>query len=72
MPRLAALVATAWLVLAIAGAWTSPRAQQGALPAATDAIREIEVEGNQRIEATTVRSYLAVAVGDPFDPAALD
>ena len=35
-------------------------------------IQEIEVEGNQRIEAATVRSYLAVAVGDPFDPAELD
>ncbi|HEX2478950.1 MAG TPA: outer membrane protein assembly factor BamA [Geminicoccaceae bacterium] len=72
MPRLAVLVATVGLLLAIAGAWTALRAQQGALPSPTDVIRQIEVEGNQRIEATTVRSYLAVAVGDPFDPAALD
>ena len=71
MPRLAVLVATMELLLAIAGAWTSvARAQQDALPG--DVIREIQIEGNQRIEATTVRSYLAVAVGDPFDPAELD
>ncbi len=35
-------------------------------------ISAIEVTGNQRIEAATVRSYLAVEVGDPFDPAQLD
>ena len=39
MPRLAVLVATVGLLLAIAGAWTAPRAQQGALPALTDVIR---------------------------------
>ncbi|HET9346825.1 MAG TPA: outer membrane protein assembly factor BamA, partial [Candidatus Limnocylindrales bacterium] len=42
-----------------------------ALPAG-DVIRTIRVEGNQRIEAETVRSYLAIEVGDPFDPARLD
>ncbi|MEM7020968.1 MAG: outer membrane protein assembly factor BamA [Pseudomonadota bacterium] len=39
---------------------------------ATGVIQGIEVEGNQRIEAATVRSYMAVAPGDPFDPAKLD
>jgi outer membrane protein insertion porin family len=71
MPRLAVLVATVGLMLAIAGGLVSTaRAQQGAAP--TDVIREIAVEGNQRIEATTVRSYLTVAEGDPFDPVELD
>jgi outer membrane protein insertion porin family len=41
-------------------------------PAAAQAgqkvIAEIRVEGNQRIEAETVRSYMTIAVGDPFDP----
>src|ERR687892_2368224 len=73
MPRLAALVATACLVLAIIGAIASAaRAQQGEVGASADVIREIEVQGNQRIEAATVRSYLTVQVGDPFDPAELD
>jgi outer membrane protein insertion porin family len=42
------------------------------LAQSTAVIEEIAVEGNQRIEATTVRSYLAVEIGDPFDPDALD
>jgi outer membrane protein insertion porin family len=72
MPRLAAFVATAWLLLTIGGAITSAaRAQQGEV-APGGVIQEIEVQGNQRIEAATVRSYLAVGVGDPFDLAQLD
>jgi outer membrane protein insertion porin family len=35
-------------------------------------IRDIRIEGAQRIEAATVRSYLVVAAGDPFDPAKID
>ena len=37
-----------------------------------DRIGRIFVEGNQRIEDATVRSYLLVAPGDPFDPEQLD
>ncbi len=35
-------------------------------------IAEIRVEGQQRVDPATVRSYLTVTVGDPFDPVALD
>ena len=35
-------------------------------------IESIGVRGNQRIEVTTVRSYITVGVGDPFDEGALD
>lgn len=35
-------------------------------------IRSIIVEGNQRIEARTVQSYLLVEPGDPFDPNRID
>ncbi|MCG8692230.1 MAG: outer membrane protein assembly factor BamA [Minwuiales bacterium] len=35
-------------------------------------IAEILVEGNQRIEADTVRSYMTVRSGDPFDAAEVD
>ncbi|MCB1832830.1 MAG: outer membrane protein assembly factor BamA, partial [Geminicoccaceae bacterium] len=39
---------------------------------AGDPIRDIVIEGNERIESATVESYLAVRPGDPFDPSALD
>jgi outer membrane protein insertion porin family len=35
-------------------------------------IASIRVEGNQRIEEGTIRSYMLVAQGDPFDPDRLD
>ena len=35
-------------------------------------IQAIMVEGNQRIEASTILSYLTVAPGDRFDPVAID
>jgi outer membrane protein insertion porin family len=35
-------------------------------------IREITVSGNQRVESETVKSYLSVAEGDPFDDAKID
>jgi outer membrane protein insertion porin family len=35
-------------------------------------IQTINVEGNQRIETSTIRSYMLVQPGDPFDPDRLD
>jgi outer membrane protein insertion porin family len=35
-------------------------------------VSAIRVEGNQRIEEGTIRSYMLVAPGDPFDPDRLD
>ncbi len=57
----------AGLLIALAGALGAPAAAQTG-----GTISEIRVEGNQRIEDVAVRSYLDVAVGDPFDPVALD
>jgi len=37
-----------------------------------NSIQAITVEGNQRIEAGTIRSYMLVQAGDPFDPDRLD
>ncbi len=37
-----------------------------------EVIRDILVEGNQRVETETVESYLRVRRGDPFDPDRLD
>ena len=38
----------------------------------SDVISGLAVQGNQRIEGATIRSYLAVAEGDAFDPARID
>ena len=74
-PRLAACVAVAWLVFGtLAVAADRARAQPAGLTpeAAQGVIEDIRVEGNQRIEAATIRSYMVVAIGEPFDPATLD
>jgi outer membrane protein insertion porin family len=55
------------LLLALLVAWAGP-----VLAQAGDTIRRIVVEGNQRIEPSTVESYLTVRPGDRFDPAKLD
>ncbi len=53
------------LVLLLATA-PSAFAQQGGV------VRQITVQGNQRIEPETVRSYMSVAEGDPFDETKID
>lgn len=35
-------------------------------------ISQIAVQGNQRIEPATIRTYISVQEGDPFDPIAID
>jgi len=42
------------------------------LAQSSDVITGVAVQGNQRIEGATIRSYLTVAEGDPFDPARID
>lgn len=56
------VIAAAWLALS-----PPPAAAQTG-----DVIRRIVVEGNQRIEPSTVESYLALRPGDRFDPQRLD
>jgi outer membrane protein insertion porin family len=75
-PRLAAFVALIALLLGAVDAVTAgARAQETGAPGlapGADVIEGIQIQGNQRIEAATVRSYLAVGIGDRFDPDALD
>jgi len=75
-PRLAAWGAIAWLVFGMLAVAAQPaRAQPAGLTAQADqqgVIEDIRVEGNQRIEAATIRSYMVVGIGDPFDPGPLD
>jgi outer membrane protein insertion porin family len=68
-PRRACLLAILAFALWVAG--PEARAQQPQ-PSAAETIAGIDVEGNQRIEAATIRSYMTVRVGDPFDPVELD
>ncbi len=35
-------------------------------------VQSVKIEGNQRIEAGTIRSYMLVQPGDPFDPERID
>ena len=39
---------------------------------ASDTIETLAVQGNQRIEPGTIRTYLAIREGDPFDPVRID
>ena len=78
----AALLATtcfAFLALPSETQAQAPRPARGraALPAAQPAvpggaIASVRVEGNQRIETGTIRSYMLVQPGDPFDPDRID
>ncbi len=78
MPTLRAkLMATVCLLPAFlpAFAYGQPRAPRSARPVAATAggaIGAIKVEGNQRIEDSTIRSYMLVQPGDPFDPDRID
>lgn len=54
------------VVVFLATAGSSAYAQEGG------SIRQIVVQGNQRVEEETVRSYLALAAGDPFDETKID
>lgn len=53
------------------GSWSPERAQAQTLMSG-GIIKAIRVEGMQRIEPETVRSYMRVNPGDPFDPLRLD
>jgi outer membrane protein insertion porin family len=74
----AALLASLFGICAVlAGPFSAAAAAQGtpasaAARAGAGTIADIKVEGNQRIEASTIRSYMLVQPGDPFDPDRLD
>ena len=58
------------LCLAVApAAWNSAAAQT---ITSGEPIAQILIEGNQRIEADTIRSYMEINPGDPFDAAKVD
>ena len=59
-------------VLFAAGAPAATQAPAVAVPMAGGRIANIRVEGNRRIEAASVRSFLLVKAGDPWDPERVD
>ena len=73
-PRRTLLLAIVMLVASIhvPAALQAQQLSPSEATSARDTIATIDVRGNQRIEAPTVRSYMTVRVGDPFDPARLD
>ncbi len=56
------------VVVVLACLWFAP----AAFAQSADTISGLAVQGNQRIEGATIRSYLTVAEGDAFDPARID
>jgi outer membrane protein insertion porin family len=73
--RLLLLAASALVPVVLtlpAEAQQRPRAPAAAPAAAQGVVRGIDVQGNQRIEADTVRSYMLLQPGDPFDADRLD
>lgn len=62
-------IVSAFLVASAIGLSESASAQDGAAPTV---IRSIQVQGNQRVEANTVASYLLFAPGDPYSESRLD
>ncbi len=78
--HLGALFALALFAAGIAPAYAQFTAPQPALPGAASAgtgaeeatVKEIRVEGSERIEPATVRSYMSIRVGDPFNPVQMD
>ena len=55
-----------WLTVVILGVWI------GAATAQESVIESVLVEGNERIEAETVRSYMSIGPGDDFDSGAVN
>lgn len=73
--RLLLLAASALIPVVLslpAEAQQRPRVPAAAAPAPSGVVRGIDVTGNQRIEADTIRSYMLLQPGDPFDSDRLD
>ncbi|MGI4950885.1 MAG: outer membrane protein assembly factor BamA [Janthinobacterium lividum] len=48
------------------------RARPVAAPGASGTVAAVKIMGNQRIEEGTIRSYMLIQAGDPFDPDRID
>lgn len=69
--RAARVVLIVWATIAAtfgAGGLLSSRAEAQSAPT----VSSIRVEGNQRVEAESVQSYMSIRPGEPFDPVEVD
>lgn len=60
------------LVVALLAPLSMASAQSGSGAKSGDVIKAVQIDGTARIEQETVRSYLLLQVGDPFDRARMD
>src|SRR5436190_23528443 len=67
--RLALALALIISIFGLSGSYAKTWAQN---ISGGDPIQEIRVEGNQRIEPETIRSYMQINPGDPFDALKID
>ncbi|MGB0908335.1 MAG: outer membrane protein assembly factor BamA [Maricaulaceae bacterium] len=65
------VAAFAVMMACVWGAFAA-NAQEGEAPQAPSIIQSVQVQGNQRVEANTVASYLLFGRGDPYDPQRID
>jgi outer membrane protein insertion porin family len=73
MPRFGLLLMFAFLLGAPVGFGAgAAKAQEATAAPVVSRIRQVIVQGNQRLEAGTVQSYLLLGPGDPFDPQLMD
>lgn len=70
--RLTALLLAATLFCGIFGGMPLTQPAMAAETASPVAIARIDVQGNQRIEALTIQSYMTIAAGDAFNPGRVD
>ncbi|HTR86961.1 MAG TPA: POTRA domain-containing protein, partial [Reyranella sp.] len=63
-----------WAILALAAlmAFAAPALAQRATPVPGGTITAVQIQGNVRAEAETIRSYLQLKEGQAYDPAAAD
>lgn len=50
----------------------APAPRVGQMGPTLGIVREIRIEGTQRVDPETVRSYMAIGIGDPFEPERID
>ncbi|MCS6891648.1 MAG: outer membrane protein assembly factor BamA [Rhodovarius sp.] len=66
--RILLLASACWMLLAAPSAEAQQRRAPAAAAQPAGVISAVEVRGNQRIEADTVRSYMLLQPGDAYDP----
>src|SRR5690349_2982491 len=69
---LSGLAVQAQTPVAVPAPTAAPPSAQSQLGNTSGIVREVRIEGTQRIEPETVRSYLLVQPGDPFNDERID